>query len=43
MFHSEMHVTRMYVYAVSLLDAEATLVGVTAKEVCVQDVVDQQT
>ena len=41
-FHREMHVTRMYVYAVSLLDAEATLVSVTAKEVCVQYVVDQQ-
>ena len=34
-FHSEMHVTNMYVYAVPLLDAEATLVSVTAKEVCV--------
>ena len=42
-FHREMYETRMYVYAVSLLDAEATLVSVTAKEVCVQDVADQQT
>ena len=33
----------MYVYAVRLLDAEATVVSATAKEVCVQDVPDKQT
>ena len=42
-FHREMHVTRMYVHALSLLGAEETLVSVTANVVCVWDVVDQQT